>query len=76
MNDCAPEFVKILTYLQGLPSSSTKKPDYSTIKKQLLGIKDKKGFSSSLEWLAGYNSAMTPTTPLIVEEKLNVGSSD
>lgn len=63
-SDCENEFGHMLKYLQGMPSSSAKKPDYVYIKKCFNAMKEKKGFSSSLEWSAGFNSvAPTPTAP-------------
>lgn len=55
--DCEPEFAAMLSYLQGMPSSSTKKPEYSYIKKCLNAIKERKNFGSSLEWVFGYNQS-------------------
>ena len=55
-SDCENEFGHMLKYLQGMPSSSTKKPDYAYIKKCFNAIKERKGFSSSLEWAYGYNT--------------------
>lgn len=46
--DLEPEFNTILTYVQNFPSK--KRPDYKYIKKCLLAIKERNGFSQYLEW--------------------------
>jgi len=60
-----PELIKLLSYLQSMPSGTTNRPDYKYIRRVFTAIKDRKGLQSQLEWLAGFNEVSSSHPELV-----------